>query len=186
MHNYLMQAVKNNNIELTTQLLKKGADPNIQNEYGNTALIWASCNDHIEMVRLLLEAGADPNIQNEYGKTALIWASCKGHIEIVRLLLEAGADPNFQNESGRTALMSASTYGHTEIVWLLLEAWADPYLRDNYDFGIFDYIKSTDALNLLLLYSKIPFSLNYRTDALYYKIRTKQILLVINYYMAIM
>ena len=52
-------------------LLKEGADVNIQNNDGWTALMIASDDGHHQVVELLLKEGADVNIQNNNGWTAL-------------------------------------------------------------------------------------------------------------------
>jgi ankyrin repeat protein len=103
---------------------------NARNQYGWTALIWASIKNRTEVVDLLLKAGADANLQNRDGWTALIAALFENHTEVVRLLLEAGANANLQDKDGLTALMDASSKGHTEVVELLLNAGADVNLQD--------------------------------------------------------
>jgi len=100
---------------------EKGANLNIQNEEGETALMIASGGDYTDIVRLLIEAGANLNIQNEDGKTALMFAS---NTDIVRLLIEAGANLNLQNNDGHTALITATKRNDIEIVRLLIEAGA--------------------------------------------------------------
>ena len=48
--------------ERVRELLKKGADPNVRDEDGDTPLHDAASVGHVNVVRLLLEHGADPNI----------------------------------------------------------------------------------------------------------------------------
>ena len=68
-------------------------DPNIQNNYGETPLHYASSFDHIDIVKYLVEeCKADLNIENEDGKTPLHLASEKGHLDIVKYL---NSCPNF-------------------------------------------------------------------------------------------
>ena len=110
-------------------LLKKGADPNIWNKDGATALMYASHNDHSEVVEILLKGGADPNIQKKDEATALMYASQNGHFEVVQILLKGGADPNSRTENGATSLMVASENGHFEAVQILLEGGADPNIK---------------------------------------------------------
>ena len=64
----LIRAAESGDIQSVRELLDRGADPNIRNDYGTTALMWASQDGYIKIVRLLLDRGADPNIHNIYSK----------------------------------------------------------------------------------------------------------------------
>ena len=130
----LVNAVKNGDIKHVRKLLDSGADSNIRNSYGYTALQMATQVGHTEIVRLLLDNGADPNIRDKdlvNEDIALITASRRGDTEIVRLLLENGADPNIRENDGETALIMASMRGRFQIVRLLLVNGANPNIRDN-------------------------------------------------------
>lgn len=125
----LIDAIRNNrhdekNIDDIKKLIKNNAAGyvNIQDNLGNTALIYASYIGYIEVVNLLLTMGADPNIQNKHGYTALMDASSRAYIGISKLLLEYGADPDIQSyDSGYTVLRLESWYDTYEIVKLLLK-----------------------------------------------------------------
>ncbi len=54
----LLEAVRLNKIEEVKKLIAKGADVNVVDEYGATALYWASYKGHSEIVKMLKEAGA--------------------------------------------------------------------------------------------------------------------------------
>lgn len=88
-------------------LLKNGADPNLKDKNGKTALMHAVVMLGTEKtVNLLLEYGADPNLKDNEGYTALMHASCYIKREkMIIILLKYGADPNLQNNDGETALM---------------------------------------------------------------------------------
>lgn len=60
-----------NNINLVKHVLALGANPNIQDESGNTALHYAQrlYRNKDEIVGLLLKHGANPSIKNKRGKT---------------------------------------------------------------------------------------------------------------------
>jgi len=79
--------------DMVELLLDHRADPNIPDNHGGTALIWAAADDVVgprkeivEIVKLLLDNGANPNIQDQWGNTALMWAEGRGHTEIVELI----------------------------------------------------------------------------------------------------
>ncbi len=58
----LLAAVKNNNIEICTSLLKPGADPNFQVDNGKTPLFLATQNKNKAICDLLVKDGADSTI----------------------------------------------------------------------------------------------------------------------------
>ena len=112
--------------------LEAGADPNIKNNKGYTALQCTSSSGHLECLKLLIKHKADLNIQDNWGIAALYWASRNGHAECVELLVEAGADLNSQNRNGATALHMASFWGRCECMELLLERGANINIQDKW------------------------------------------------------
>lgn len=114
-------SVKAASDEFLQVLLKSGADPNIANDRGQTALMFASVSGSTEMIKLLLDAGADTNIQDPNGWSPLLIAIGTGQIEPVRILLEAGADLDVQSSDGFTPVSLAEHNGEEEIVQLLLK-----------------------------------------------------------------
>jgi len=122
----LLSAAKHGDIDTVKTLLKSGADVNVKNKDGRTALMEAAFSGHTEIVKLLIAKGADMNAKNKDGGTALIYAAWQGHIEIAKLLIDKSADVNAKDNTGWTALMKATTVnGHTEIVKLLIDKGAD-------------------------------------------------------------
>ena len=115
----------NSHIQVVKLLLKENADPNLQNQNGETALMVASQQNHFKVVELLLKERANPNLQNQEGLTALMFASQNGHYQVVKLLLKEIADPNLQDQDGWTALIFASQNGHYQVVKLLLKENAE-------------------------------------------------------------
>ncbi len=71
-------------------LLEKGADPNIPDKLGRTALMHA-CAELAgkEVVSLLLENGADPSLKDYSGASALVHAINKGDRDTLQVLLDA-------------------------------------------------------------------------------------------------
>ena len=88
-------------------LFSVGADPNIKNKEGNTALHEATLGEDEEVALLLIQSGADVNASNNEGVTPLCFASGMGLPRVVSALLERGANPNVRTE-GMTPLHMAT------------------------------------------------------------------------------
>lgn len=115
------------------QIIKKGADLNLKDEYGDNALTIAARRDQVEIAALLLKAGANPNGEGGNGSTPLAIAAADGNIPLIKILLEAGADVNRtlrQHGLGGSALHFATGAGQPEAVRLLLDAGAVVDSRD--------------------------------------------------------
>jgi ankyrin repeat protein len=111
-------------VSIVQMLIDAGADVNVQDAGGFSALIEAADLDHVETVRLLLDAGADTNLRNNSHATALSFAALSGHASIVQLLLDAGADIDARTATGDTPLSIARRWIKMEVVDLLLAAGA--------------------------------------------------------------
>lgn len=66
-----INSVRRNKINDVKLLLDRGADLNIKNNKGNTALMYACLLNHEPIVKFLVDKGADLNIKNNEGYTAL-------------------------------------------------------------------------------------------------------------------
>jgi ankyrin repeat protein len=105
-------------------LLASGANPNVRNDAGATALMWAA--DDAEKTRLLLENGADPNARSDDGRTPLIIAADQyGASPVVKLLLDHGAKPSAKatenGVGGVSPLAAAARAGDEATMRLLIE-----------------------------------------------------------------
>mmetsp|Transcript_15409 Transcript_15409/g.11217 ORF Transcript_15409/g.11217 Transcript_15409/m.11217 type:complete len:126 (-) Transcript_15409:178-555(-) len=79
-------ASANGHAEIVKVLLENGADPNVINEAGNTALHWAALNGKEDVVKLLLQYKADPNLKNTYGRLPIEEALQHSHTSIAEFL----------------------------------------------------------------------------------------------------
>lgn len=131
------------------KLAKPGECPDIKNQYGEPALLWAANDGHLELVQKLVYARANLNIRNGYGDTALIWAALKSHNEIADLLLSAGANPNIQNKDGYTALFWAIHNSNIELIKLLLQSNVNIHIRKKGKTAL--QLAKTPAIKQLLL-----------------------------------
>ena len=123
----LMYAVLYGDLAIVRRLLDAGADPNVRNDAGATALMWAV--DDLDKTRLLIERGANVNAKSDDGRTPLLIASgLFGGAPVVTLLLNRGADINVKAPGlvgDSTPVAEAGYAGDATVFRLLVERGAD-------------------------------------------------------------
>src|SRR5262245_25180830 len=78
---------------MTGMLLEAGADANVSNEDGQTALMLAARTGNVAVAKLLVQHGADVNKRESYrDQSALMWAAAQGHADMVAFLVSQKAD----------------------------------------------------------------------------------------------
>lgn len=89
----LFLAIQHQDAELVALMLARGADLNVRDRSGSTALMWAASGEagDAAIVDMLLAHGADPLATNNVGESALDWALRRGDTPIVAALRTAGA-----------------------------------------------------------------------------------------------
>lgn len=155
----IIEACEVGDLNRVKELIKAGADLEIQDEDEQTPLTTAmnNCNleiveelilsganvdrkvygipmimftDLLDVIRILLDNGADPDASQD-GETALFRHSRWADVEIIEELLAAGANVNVQNKYGHTPLYEAVSNLNLECVKVLLEAGAYPNILTN-------------------------------------------------------
>lgn len=112
------------------ELIKNGVNINVQDQYGNTALIVASANGRVNVVKELLKLGANPNIENKDKTTPLSFSLENNYLNIADLLLKSGANPNIQDYAKETPLKTAILSKNNKLIESLIKAGADPNIQD--------------------------------------------------------
>jgi uncharacterized protein len=109
----MMYAIVNGNEDALKVLLSRCADPNDQNDEGDTAVMVAIKNyksfDTFRLARQMIreyeeDGFIDLNIQNKKGQTALMLAAQAGRHEFVERLMDTGAGPFMRDNEGKWAL----------------------------------------------------------------------------------
>ncbi|KAM3870880.1 kinase D-interacting substrate of 220 kDa B isoform 2-T2 [Diretmus argenteus] len=128
----LMVAAEQGSLEILQELIRRGANVNLDDVDCWTALISAAKEGHIEVVRELLENNANLEHRDMGGWSALMWAAYKGRTAVAQLLLEKGANPNITGQYSVYPIIWAAGRGHGEIVHLLLQYGAKVNCSDKY------------------------------------------------------
>ncbi|CAI8021144.1 Putative ankyrin repeat protein MM_0045 [Geodia barretti] len=82
-----MMAVRWGRTEVVSLLIEAGANIDLQNKDGDSAVIVATTLYNLSVLKELVRAGADLNLQNQEGLTALIISSRSGRTDITEILL---------------------------------------------------------------------------------------------------
>ena len=115
-------AAMNGDVETVRALLAGGADVNVAQGDGMTALHWAAFQDDHTLAQLLLEAEADVAAATRVGAiTPLSLAASNGSAAMIEALVAAKASVNIPTTTGATPLMAAATSGSVDAVQVLLD-----------------------------------------------------------------
>ncbi|KAM7368427.1 hypothetical protein PAMP_014649 [Pampus punctatissimus] len=125
----LMLAAEQGSLEIIQELIRRGANVNLDDVDCWSALISAAKEGHVEVVKELLENSAYIEHRDmQYSVYPIIWAAGRGHADIVKLLLQNGAKVNcsdkvnlLHEQNSMTALIVAVKGGYTDVVKELLK-----------------------------------------------------------------
>lgn len=119
----LMLAIRSKAWQVYDALLAdRRTEVEVQNEHGETPLMYLALMGETERAVALIQRGAQVN---RLGWTPLHYAASQGQTETARMLLERKAIVNAPAPDGTTPLMMAAYSGSREMVQLLLEHGAD-------------------------------------------------------------
>ncbi len=139
-------------LAVAKMLLKNGADPDIKDTHGRSALMAAIQSGAILMAYHLIDCGADVNQLSDKNYSGLYYAVHKNDVFLVKELLQAGADPNARTSLGMNSssvLDDAVKKGNIEIVRYLLEYGAIPDITQASGANMIR--RAVDALDILSL-----------------------------------
>lgn len=114
-------------------LLDAGADVNLKDARGDTALMRASLKGHVDLCELFLDAGADMEVRDMFGGATVVQrAVAYGKTDVTTLLLDRGADMDARDMDDATALLIAATKGRASLVEMLVGRGADVNAEDRH------------------------------------------------------
>jgi ankyrin repeat protein len=130
MNEKLISAAREGNTKSVIECISNGADVNVADANGNTALLVAARDGHATTVEVLVARGANVNAANFDGNIALVLAAHWGRTGTVEALIARGADVNAADANGNTALLVAARDGHAATVEALIARGADVHAVD--------------------------------------------------------
>ena len=149
----LSHAAENGHERVVQILLDKGAEPNLADKSGRTALLWAVLNEHRVVAEQLLARGADVQKRDNARWTALLFAVRNRSTSMANLLLEMGADVSATIRGGYTTLHLAIFFGAPALIRLLVQKGASMSIRSSNENTPLEYAvrcKDVSIVELLL------------------------------------
>ena len=124
--------------EMIELLIRRGADVNIENHFGDSPLLQAVYRGDHGLVELLIERGANIDHKNRFGDTPLREAARRDLIVMVQILVDRGANLNMQNRHGETVLHAAVRRGNHSMVRVLVAGGAGVDIEDEDGYSPID------------------------------------------------
>ncbi len=148
-----IELLKANNYLGIKQYLKNGANPNDEEENGESVICFAMryhCDE--EIIELLADSGADLFHTDHEGVSVFDVAVTYNNLPLIERLIREGFDVNRPTRnSGFTPLMGAVCYGRTKIIRKLLEMGVDVSARDRHGLSALDFARKMHKKSILAL-----------------------------------
>lgn len=136
--------------KIAIELIDSGADLELADSFGKTALLAAVNGGHEGMVKLLLKCGADINVVNHQGETVVYLAISRDNGAMISTLINAGADINrTPKTNGDTPIHKAAKEGAVNAVKVLLDAGANTEITDFHGNRPLRVAKSPEIIRML-------------------------------------
>jgi len=117
-------------MEIGTLLVQAGADLNLQNKAGKTALMLFAAYGWKDLCLLAMEREADVNLQDQNNATVFLEFASKGWSDACEVAIQKGATVDVQDTQGVSALMKAAANNKVDVVKQLVQAGANLNLRE--------------------------------------------------------
>lgn len=151
-HCRLFAAVKNNDLTSVKEYMSNGANPNVCDRLGQTALMWACKNESEEIVKCLLGmtrisyskvakkkgicSSADVNLVSKGGYTALLCAAYTGNEKIFNYLVKKGAGIKAKDKKGENIIHKAVKSRNAKFLQLTLDTYCVQTDKNNLAISI--------------------------------------------------
>lgn len=165
MNNYLLHiAIIHRNFDIVKYLIDIGADLEVKDDFGSTALLIATDEydpedevDH-DIIMLLINRGANIHAQTPNGITPLYHAVIADDVNLTKLLLDNGANINDIYFHNISLLHLASEHQNLDMIRLLLDYGVDPTILDREGRSAENYLMDMED------YELAKFIRNYTSD----------------------
>ena len=151
------QSILNNNSSLTDKIIKNGANINLQDYFGNTALMYAINENLINHVKLFLNySNLNYNLTNFNGETALhlIFNNLENYVEFKNIIIKfiTNTDLNIQDNNGNTCLhLIVQNNLLTQYSEVLETKELNIFIKDNNNISSYDFIKdSSEKIEIIV------------------------------------
>jgi ankyrin repeat protein len=151
------QSILNKNVSVTDNIIKSGADINLQDYYGNTALMYAINENLINHVKLFLNYSyLNYNLTNFNGETALhlIFKNYDNYNEFKNIIIKliTNTDLNIQDNNGNTCLNLIIQNDLLKQYSEILETKElNIFIKDNNNISSYDFIKdSSEKIQIIV------------------------------------
>ena len=128
----LMVAAQAGHVDIVHAFLAAGAEVDMQDSLGRSALIFAAANGESALFAPLVERGADPQLRADNGWNAMSFASVLGHHEAVGQLVELSAKGGLPDTMSMQSALGLARMHEQPVVVALLEILLE---QEEFDLG---------------------------------------------------